>query len=184
MVDVRDGGSWNPRFFKQLNDWEFEEVDNFFKRFHDHSSPLDFEDILVWVDTKNDVFFVKSFYFSLDSRGGDHFPYSMVWNLWALVGVNLFGRQLGPGFWHRFSSEKGVVKCLIDGTCVKNKEKWVIVFFCIVRKLAFCDRWFLLYLMYIGWWILWWKGCFWVGDAPLLVEKGKRLGKLLIYVIF
>ena len=47
MVDVWDGGSWNSRFFGQLNDWELEEVDNFFKRLHDQFLSLDSKDTLV-----------------------------------------------------------------------------------------------------------------------------------------
>ena len=63
VVDIWDGGSWNPRFFRQLNDWELEEIDNIFGRLQDHSPSLDFEDILVWVDTKNSVFSIKSYSF-------------------------------------------------------------------------------------------------------------------------
>ncbi|RVW19502.1 hypothetical protein CK203_020174 [Vitis vinifera] len=35
------------RFFGQLNDWELEEVDNFFKRLHDQFLSLDSKDTLV-----------------------------------------------------------------------------------------------------------------------------------------
>ena len=47
VVDVWDGGSWNPRFFKQLNDWELKEVHNFFWRLHDQFLSLDSKDTLV-----------------------------------------------------------------------------------------------------------------------------------------
>ena len=56
VVDIWDSGSWNPRFFRQLIDWELEEVANFFGRLHDYFPSSNFEDILVWVDTKNGVF--------------------------------------------------------------------------------------------------------------------------------
>ncbi|RVW26432.1 hypothetical protein CK203_086154 [Vitis vinifera] len=45
VVDVWDGGSWNPRFIRRLNNWELEEIDFFFGKLHDHSLSLDFDDI-------------------------------------------------------------------------------------------------------------------------------------------
>ena len=80
VADAWDGGSWNPRFIRQLNDWELEEVDNFFERLHDHSLSMDSEDSVEWVDIKSDIFSVKSFYSSLASRGADPFPHGIVWN--------------------------------------------------------------------------------------------------------
>ena len=69
MTNAWDGGSWNPGFIRQLNDWDLKEVDNFFERLHDHSLSMDFEDSVEWVNTKSGIFFVKSFYSSLASRG-------------------------------------------------------------------------------------------------------------------
>ncbi|RVW62559.1 hypothetical protein CK203_028024 [Vitis vinifera] len=76
LSKLKHVSSWNPRFFGQLNDWELEEVDNFFGMLHDQSLSLDFVDILVWVDTKNGVFSVKSY--SLASRGAAPFPHGTV----------------------------------------------------------------------------------------------------------
>ena len=44
VADSWDGGSWNPRFIRQLNDWELEEVEIFFERLYDHVSFMDTED--------------------------------------------------------------------------------------------------------------------------------------------
>ena len=63
---------------------------NFFGRLHDHALSLDSDDILVWVDTKNGVFFVKSLYSSLANRGVDPFPHGMVWNSQAPIRVSFF----------------------------------------------------------------------------------------------
>ena len=90
MADAWDGGSWNLRFIRQLNDWELEEVDNFFERLHDHSLSMDSEDSVEWVDIKSDIFSVKSFYSSLACRGADPFPHGIVSNSWAPVRVNFF----------------------------------------------------------------------------------------------
>ena len=77
VADAWDGGSWNPRFIRQLNDWELEEVDIFFERLYDHAIFMDTEDSVEWVDTKSSIFSVRSFYFSLASRGVDPFPHSI-----------------------------------------------------------------------------------------------------------
>ncbi|RVX09701.1 hypothetical protein CK203_012295 [Vitis vinifera] len=50
-------GNWNPRFIRQLNDWELEEVDIFFERLYDHAISMDTEDSVKWVDTRV-VFFL------------------------------------------------------------------------------------------------------------------------------
>ncbi|RVW29823.1 FGGY carbohydrate kinase domain-containing protein [Vitis vinifera] len=73
----KDSGSWGPRFIRQLHDWELEEVDVFFGRLHDHSIVWNWgiDDIMVWLDRKNDNFLVKSFYSSLASRRAKLFPY-------------------------------------------------------------------------------------------------------------
>ena len=73
-----------------MNDWELEEVDNFFESLHDHSLSMDSEDSVEWVDTKSGIFSVKSFYSSLASKGADPFPHDTAWNSWAPVGVHFF----------------------------------------------------------------------------------------------
>ena len=83
-------GSWNPKFIRQLNDWELEEVDILFERLYDHSISMDTEDLEEWVDTKSGIFSVRSFYSSLASRGVNRFPHSMIWNSWVPVRVNFF----------------------------------------------------------------------------------------------
>ena len=47
-----DGASWGPRFSRQFNDWELEEVEAFFGRLHDHSISLGIDNVMVWTDTK------------------------------------------------------------------------------------------------------------------------------------
>ena len=53
LIDVWEGGSWNPRFPRRLNDWELEDEVNFFRRLPDHPFSLDSKDTLVWRDTKS-----------------------------------------------------------------------------------------------------------------------------------
>ena len=93
VVDVWDGGSWNPRFIRQLNDWELKKVNNFFGRQHDHSLSMDSEDLVEWADTKSGVFSIRSFYSPLANRRADPFPHGIIWNSWALVRVSFFARE-------------------------------------------------------------------------------------------
>ena len=61
VIDAWDDGSWGPRFIRQLHDWELEEVGVFFGRLYDHSICLGNDDIMVWLETKNDNFSLKAF---------------------------------------------------------------------------------------------------------------------------
>ena len=58
VVDVWDGGSWGPRFIRQFNDWELEDIDAFFGRLHNYVISLGATDDMVWLGTKNGVFSV------------------------------------------------------------------------------------------------------------------------------
>ena len=84
MEDVWDGGSWSPRFIRHFNDWELEDVDSMFGRFHNNSIVSGSIDDMVWIGTKNGIFSIQSYYFSLASRSSKSFPHNTVWNSWAL----------------------------------------------------------------------------------------------------
>ena len=90
LVDVWDGGSWGPRFIRQFNDLELEDVDTFFGRLHNCFSALGTIDDMAWMGTKNEFFSVKIFYFSLASRSLESFPHSTVWNSWAPARASFF----------------------------------------------------------------------------------------------
>ena len=80
VIDVWDGGSWGPRFIRQFNGWELEDVDAFFGKLQNYSIVLGTNDAMVWLGTKNGDFSVQSFYFSLASRRVEPFPHSTMWN--------------------------------------------------------------------------------------------------------
>ena len=90
VVDVWDGDSWRPRFIRQFNDWELEEVDAFFERLHSYSIDSSTFDTMVWLETKDGDFSVQSFYSSLASRRMEPFSYGTVWNSWAPVRASFF----------------------------------------------------------------------------------------------
>ena len=80
VVDVSDNGSRNPRFGRQLHDWELEEVEVFFGRLYKYSISVGTEDIMVWLVRMNCSFSIKSFYFSLAIRRAETFPIGIIWN--------------------------------------------------------------------------------------------------------
>ena len=88
VVDVWDGVI-GLEVSRQFNDWELAEVDALFGRLHDHSISLDNDDVMVWMETKDDDFLVKS-YSSLASRRAKPFPPSIVWNSWTLIRASFF----------------------------------------------------------------------------------------------
>ena len=80
MVVVWDEGSWGPRFIRHFNDWELEEVDALFGRLHNYSTVLGTFDVMVWLETKDGDFSIRSFYSSLASRRVEPFPHNTMWN--------------------------------------------------------------------------------------------------------
>ena len=60
VIDVWDGGSWGLWFIRQFKDWELEEVDALFGRLHNYSIVLGTFDAMVWLETKDGVFSVRS----------------------------------------------------------------------------------------------------------------------------
>ena len=55
-------------------------MEAFFRRLPAHPISLETNDIMVWLPTKDDTFFVMSFYFSLKNKRMELFPYDIVWN--------------------------------------------------------------------------------------------------------
>ncbi|RVW67633.1 hypothetical protein CK203_063058 [Vitis vinifera] len=96
VIDVWDGGSWGLWFIRQFKDWELEEVDALFGRLHNYSIVLGTFDAMVWLETKDGVFSVRSFYSSLASRRVEPFQHSTMWNSWPLLELAFFlGGNLG-----------------------------------------------------------------------------------------
>ena len=88
-----------PRFIRQFNDWELEEVDALFRRLHSYSIGSGTFDTVVWLETKDGDFSVRSFYSFLASRRVEPFLYDTMWISWALLELAfLLGRQLGLRF--------------------------------------------------------------------------------------
>ena len=94
VVVVWDEGSWGPRFIRHFNDWELEEVDALFGRLHNYSIHSSSFDVMAWLETKDGVFSIRSFYSSLVSRRMEPFPHNIVWNSWAPVRASFFSWEI------------------------------------------------------------------------------------------
>ena len=94
VVDVWDGGSEGLRFIRQFNDWELEEVDVLFGRLHNYSIVAGTFDAMVWLETKDDDFSVRSFYSSPASRRVESFPHSTVWKFWVPIRDSFFAWEV------------------------------------------------------------------------------------------
>ena len=67
-----------------------EDVDSLFGRLHNYSITSGTIDDMVWMGTKNGIFYVQSYYFSLASRCSESFLHSTVWNSWAPIRAGFF----------------------------------------------------------------------------------------------
>lgn len=84
------GGCWVPHFSKWLNDWEVGTMEWFLWRLQWRRVYRDKDDKVLWTESKDETFFVKTLYKALESRRQDVFPTSVIWNSWVLLRVGFF----------------------------------------------------------------------------------------------
>ncbi|RVW15964.1 putative ribonuclease H protein [Vitis vinifera] len=83
-------GVWSPRFSRPFNDWEVEEVERLLVIIRERRlNPLA-KDCLLWKETKDGIFSVKSLYSILVSRRGVQFPINIIWNPCVPTKVGFF----------------------------------------------------------------------------------------------
>jgi len=70
---------WNVSFVREAHDWEVDVFASFFQVLHLAMVSRDHADRLRWVLSKKGVFKVKSYFSSLASCEGRHFPWKSVW---------------------------------------------------------------------------------------------------------
>ena len=90
-------GVWSPRFSRSFNDWEVEEVEGLLLTIRGRRlNPL-LEDRVLWKETKDGIFLVKSLYSALVSRSIVQFPNSIIWSPCVPTKVGFFclGSLLG-----------------------------------------------------------------------------------------
>ncbi|KAJ9707156.1 hypothetical protein PVL29_002241 [Vitis rotundifolia] len=139
-----DEGVWNPSFSRSFNDWEVEEVERLLLTIRGRRiNPL-LEDRMLWKESKDGIFSVKSLYSSLVSRGDVQFPYSNIWSICVPTKVSFFaweaywgkvltldqlkkrGRSLANRCFLCGMEEESIDHLLIQ--CSKARVLWEILF--------------------------------------------------------
>ena len=86
-------GVWSPKFSRPFNDWEVEEVEEVERLLllirGRRLNPL-LEDRMLWKETKDEIFSVKSLYSALASRRVVQFPNSIILNPCVPTKVSIF----------------------------------------------------------------------------------------------
>ena len=89
-------GDWSPRFSKSFNDWEVDEVERLLVTIQGRRLNFNLEDRVLWKETKDGIFSVKSLYSALDSRSAVQFPKIIIWSPYVPTKVGfLLGKPLG-----------------------------------------------------------------------------------------
>ncbi|RVW65596.1 putative ribonuclease H protein [Vitis vinifera] len=83
-------GGWNSRFLRPFNDWEVEEVESFLLIIQGKRLNADLEDRMVWKETKDGNFSVKSCFNSLDHSSAVPFPWRIIWSSFVPSKVGFF----------------------------------------------------------------------------------------------
>ena len=90
-------GVWRPRFSRPFNDWEVEEVERLLLTIQGRRLNLNLEDRVLWKETKDGIFSVKSLYSALVSRSVVQFPNSIIWSPCAPTKVGFFAWEASWG---------------------------------------------------------------------------------------
>ncbi|RVW35452.1 putative ribonuclease H protein [Vitis vinifera] len=146
-------GVWSPSFSRPFNEWEVEEVERLLLIIWGRRlNPL-LEDSLLWKETKDGIFSVKSIYSILDSRRGVQFPINIIWNPCVPTKVCFFAWE---AFWGKVLTLDQLKK---RGRCLANR-----CFFCCEEEesidhiLIQCSRarvlWELLFALFGVTWVL------------------------------
>ena len=73
-----------------MNDWELDNVEDFLSRHDGKSMKREVKDSVVWMDSRNEVFSIESFYSILRSRHAILSPMAIIWNSWLPSKVCFF----------------------------------------------------------------------------------------------
>ena len=81
---------WNPCFSRSFNDWEVKAVERLFSTLQGKRVVVGLEDRVVWKETKNEIFSVKSLYNTLEPSCVVPFPWSIIWSPCVPTNVGFF----------------------------------------------------------------------------------------------
>ena len=87
-------GGWSPRFSRPFNDWE---VERLLVTIQGRRLNFNFEYRVLWKETKDEIFSVKSLYSALDSRSAVQFPKGIIWSPCVPTKVGFFAWEASWG---------------------------------------------------------------------------------------
>ncbi|RVW25474.1 putative ribonuclease H protein [Vitis vinifera] len=182
-----DEGVWNPSFSRSFNDWEVEGVERLLLTIRGRRlNPL-LEDRMLWKETKDGIFSVKSLYSSLASRRDVQFPYSNIWSICVPTKVSFFaweaywgkvltldqlkkrGRSLANRCFLCGMEEESIDHILIQ--CSKARGLWSYCLLCLVL-IGFSLLW-LEILLEVGVALSWARSVGRCGTQPLCAFFGR-----------
>jgi hypothetical protein len=76
-----EGRVWNLSFFRDFNDWEMDELLNFFTLIHSKIPKDESPDAMRWTLRQHDKFDAKSFYHALSDQSDSKFPWKTIWRV-------------------------------------------------------------------------------------------------------
>ena len=79
-----------PSFSRPFNDWEVEEVERFLSSIQGKRLDADVEDRMLWKETKNEIFTIKSLYKSLVHSCAVSFLCNIIWSPYVPIKVSFF----------------------------------------------------------------------------------------------
>ena len=94
---MREEGGWNPRFSRSFNDWEVEAVERFLLTLQGKRLVFDLEDRVLWKETKNENFSVKSLYSTLEPRCAIPFLWNIICSPCVPTRVGFFAWEASWG---------------------------------------------------------------------------------------
>nr|CAN66499.1 hypothetical protein VITISV_010636 [Vitis vinifera] len=102
-------GVWSPSFSRPFNDWEVEEVERLLLTIRGRRlNPL-LEDRMLWKETKDGIFSVKSLYSTLASRRVVQFPNSISWSPCVPTKVCFFAWEASWGKFIKLANEEAFI---------------------------------------------------------------------------
>ena len=90
-------GGWSPSFSRPLNDWEVGSAERFLPCLDEMRVHKDDEDKVLWTETKNGKYTLKSLYMVLESGSSISFPWSNIWKAWVHPRVGFFAWEVTWG---------------------------------------------------------------------------------------
>ena len=144
-------GGWNPNFPRPLNDWEIVIVERFLARLQVKVVDEDKEDKVCWVETKSEIFSVKSLYASLETGGAVQFPTSVVWNAWVQPKASFFAWEVTWGkalTLDQLQRRGGLWLIVISYVCLMRSQ--LTTSFCIVARQGCCGSYYSFFSKFIG----------------------------------